>query len=265
MPQPQTLYLVDGSAQVHRAYFAIRGLATSRGLPTNATYGFTTMLRKLLPGRGPRVDRHLASTSRAPRSVTRSTRTTRPTVPRCRTTWSSNCPTCVACARPFVCRSSRRRGSRPTTSSPPSPARPWSRASRWSWSAADKDLLQLVSDEILVLNPGREGRGSAALRRPRGRGQVRGASGARGRRAGAGGRRRRQRAGRAGHRRQGRTRPDPRLRRPGGASWRTRTESSARPIARASSPPRHALLSKRLVTLRADVPVPLELEELAPT
>ncbi len=42
------VYLVDGSAQLHRAYHAIRGLATSRGLPTNATYGFTTMLRKLI-------------------------------------------------------------------------------------------------------------------------------------------------------------------------------------------------------------------------
>jgi DNA polymerase I len=42
-----TLYLIDGSAQVHRAFFAIRGLSTRQGLPTGATYGFTTMLRKL--------------------------------------------------------------------------------------------------------------------------------------------------------------------------------------------------------------------------
>ena len=48
MPRRKTLYLVDGSGQFHRAYHAIRGLATSRGLPTNATYGFTTMLRKLM-------------------------------------------------------------------------------------------------------------------------------------------------------------------------------------------------------------------------
>ena len=50
----QKVYVVDGSAQFHRAYFAIRGLATSRGLPTNATYGFTTMLRKLLEDEDPR-------------------------------------------------------------------------------------------------------------------------------------------------------------------------------------------------------------------
>ncbi len=49
-----TLYLIDGNAQFHRAYHAIRGLATSRGLPTNATYGFTTMLRKLFEDEDPR-------------------------------------------------------------------------------------------------------------------------------------------------------------------------------------------------------------------
>jgi DNA polymerase I len=42
-----TVYLIDGSAQLHRAYFAIRSLATTHGLPTGAIYGFTTMLRKL--------------------------------------------------------------------------------------------------------------------------------------------------------------------------------------------------------------------------
>ena len=53
MSRKKSLYLVDGSGQFHRAYHAIRGLATSRGLPTNATYGFTTMLRKLLEDEKP--------------------------------------------------------------------------------------------------------------------------------------------------------------------------------------------------------------------
>jgi DNA polymerase-1 len=44
----QTLYLIDGTAQVFRAYFAIRGLSNEEGLPTNAVFGFTTMMRKLL-------------------------------------------------------------------------------------------------------------------------------------------------------------------------------------------------------------------------
>ncbi len=42
------LYLIDGYAQVYRAFFAIRGFSTSRGLPTNAVYGFATIMGKLL-------------------------------------------------------------------------------------------------------------------------------------------------------------------------------------------------------------------------
>jgi DNA polymerase-1 len=44
----QTLYLIDATAQLFRAYFAIRNLSNDEGLPTNAVYGFTSMLRKLL-------------------------------------------------------------------------------------------------------------------------------------------------------------------------------------------------------------------------
>ena len=53
MARARTVYLIDGSAQLHRAYFAIKGLATTRGLPTNAVYGFTTMLRKLYQDESP--------------------------------------------------------------------------------------------------------------------------------------------------------------------------------------------------------------------
>ncbi|HSV06689.1 MAG TPA: DNA polymerase I [Candidatus Binatus sp.] len=42
------LYLIDGSGYVYRAFHALPGLGTTRGLPTNAVYGFTTMLAKLL-------------------------------------------------------------------------------------------------------------------------------------------------------------------------------------------------------------------------
>src|SRR5207249_11156623 len=36
------------SSQAYRAYFAIRGLASSQGLPTNAVYGFAIMLKRVL-------------------------------------------------------------------------------------------------------------------------------------------------------------------------------------------------------------------------
>jgi DNA polymerase-1 len=42
------LHLIDGSGYVYRAFHALPGLGTSRGLPTNAVYGFTTMVMKLL-------------------------------------------------------------------------------------------------------------------------------------------------------------------------------------------------------------------------
>ena len=42
------LFLVDGMSQIYRAYYAIRGLTNSSGLATNAIYGFTMMLRKVL-------------------------------------------------------------------------------------------------------------------------------------------------------------------------------------------------------------------------
>ena len=45
---PDRVWLVDGSGIVFRAFHALPTLATRRGLPTGAAYGFTSMLAKLL-------------------------------------------------------------------------------------------------------------------------------------------------------------------------------------------------------------------------
>ncbi|MBW2039117.1 MAG: DNA polymerase I [Deltaproteobacteria bacterium] len=42
------LFLIDGSSYIYRAFYAIRGLSTSKGIPTNAIFGFTSMLLKVL-------------------------------------------------------------------------------------------------------------------------------------------------------------------------------------------------------------------------
>jgi len=42
------LFLIDGMSHIYRAYYAVRGLTNAQGLPTGAVYGFTSMLRKLI-------------------------------------------------------------------------------------------------------------------------------------------------------------------------------------------------------------------------
>lgn len=53
MSETQTLYIVDGSSYIFRAFYAIRNLSTSTGFPTNAVYGFTQMLMRLLRDEDP--------------------------------------------------------------------------------------------------------------------------------------------------------------------------------------------------------------------
>ena len=48
MKTKQTLYLIDGSSYIFRAFYGIRHLTNSKGMPTNALYGFTTMLQKVI-------------------------------------------------------------------------------------------------------------------------------------------------------------------------------------------------------------------------
>jgi DNA polymerase I len=48
-----TLTLIDGSGFIFRAYHALPPLTTTKGVPTHAAYGFTTMLLKALRERAP--------------------------------------------------------------------------------------------------------------------------------------------------------------------------------------------------------------------
>jgi DNA polymerase I len=51
--ETETIYLLDGSSYIHRAYHAIRNLQNANGFPTNAIFGFTQMLLKLLSDKSP--------------------------------------------------------------------------------------------------------------------------------------------------------------------------------------------------------------------
>jgi DNA polymerase I len=56
MPAPRPrLFLIDGYSNIFRAFYAIRNLSNSQGQPTNAVYGFVTMLRKLLREQAPEL------------------------------------------------------------------------------------------------------------------------------------------------------------------------------------------------------------------
>jgi len=48
MPNKKRLFLIDGMSNIFRSYYAIRGLSNSKGLATNAVFGFTMTLRKMI-------------------------------------------------------------------------------------------------------------------------------------------------------------------------------------------------------------------------
>jgi DNA polymerase-1 len=158
------VHLVDGSGQFHRAYHAIRGLATSRGLPTNATYGFTTMLRKLLEDEKPE---RVVVLFDPPGKTFRHERFAE---------YKANRPAMesdLAVQLPYirrVCEAFRL----PVVEVPGFEAddviatlarQAVEQGFQVVVVTADKDLLQLVSEDVVVLNPGREGTGAARLDR----------------------------------------------------------------------------------------------------
>jgi DNA polymerase-1 len=52
-PLKPTLYIIDGNSYIYRAFYAIRNLSTSYGLPTNAVFGFANMLLKVIKEKSP--------------------------------------------------------------------------------------------------------------------------------------------------------------------------------------------------------------------
>lgn len=49
----KNIFLIDGNSFIYRAYHAIKELSNSHGLPTNAIYGFTNMLLKIIKEKAP--------------------------------------------------------------------------------------------------------------------------------------------------------------------------------------------------------------------
>jgi len=53
MDQRKVLYLIDGSSYIYRAFYAIAHLSNSKGMPTQAIYGFVQMVNKVLEEQEP--------------------------------------------------------------------------------------------------------------------------------------------------------------------------------------------------------------------
>jgi DNA polymerase-1 len=53
MAKEATLYLIDGSSYIYRAFYGVRHLSTSTGIPTTAIYGFGNMLNRVLREKNP--------------------------------------------------------------------------------------------------------------------------------------------------------------------------------------------------------------------
>jgi DNA polymerase I len=159
MAREKTVYFIDGSAQLHRAYFAIRSLATTRGFPTGATYGFTTMLRKLYEDEQPQwcgISFDLKGPTFRHQEYVQYKATRR------------RMDDDLAVQLPYVRRVCEVFGL-PILEVPGFEADDVIATLAYQAVAAgykvvvvtgDKDFLQLVSDDILVLNPGREGSGA---------------------------------------------------------------------------------------------------------
>ncbi len=51
----KSLYIIDGNSLLYRAFFAVPAFSTSKGLPTNAVFGFTKMLLKIIKEKQPQA------------------------------------------------------------------------------------------------------------------------------------------------------------------------------------------------------------------
>ena len=84
--RPGELFLIDGNSLAYRAFFALpESIATADGRPTNAIYGFASMMVKLLTDFKPKTrDRRVGRGHVGPRdSSTPSTRRSGSRAPTC--------------------------------------------------------------------------------------------------------------------------------------------------------------------------------------
>lgn len=151
------LHLVDGTGLVHRSFFAVRGLATRTGQPTGAIYGFINTIRALM---GIEQPTHFVVTFDVSKSAARGEafpeyKAHRPKMDE---DLASQLPwvdkACEALRLPVVTAKGYEADDVIATLA--------TQAVEQGFDvviiSSDKDLLQLVSDHVSVLSPGRDGK-----------------------------------------------------------------------------------------------------------
>ena len=108
------LFLIDGNSLAYRAFFALpESIATSTGFPTNAIFGFASMLVKILTDYGPKPTVVVWDAGSSGRTETyseyKAQRRSRPDL--LREQWPHLEPLVEAMGRPMICRPRARLGS----------------------------------------------------------------------------------------------------------------------------------------------------------
>lgn len=148
----QEIYIIDGSAYIYRAYHAVRPLTNSSGLPTHAIYGFATMLKKLINEKSPQY-LAIALDSRGPvfrHDMFSEYKANRPPMP---DDLAVQVPYIHSLIEAYNILSLAETGQEADDLIASSVARMTALGCRIVIVSGDKDLLQLVSDQVTLWDP----------------------------------------------------------------------------------------------------------------
>ena len=151
------LHIVDGTGLVHRSFFAVRGLATRAGQPTGAVYGFINTIRALM---GIEQPTHFVVTFDVSGSTSRQDAFAdyKANRPKMDDDLASQLPlidrACEALRLPVVTAQGYEADDVIATLTRQAIERDFDVVIITS----DKDMLQLVTDRVSVLSPGRDGK-----------------------------------------------------------------------------------------------------------
>jgi DNA polymerase-1 len=155
MSQQEPVYLIDASAYIYRAYHAIAPLTNKSGLPTHAVYGFTNILLRVLREKAPQFI-GIAFDARGPNfrhELYQAYKAHRPSMPddlACQIPYIKE----IVAAHNFACL--ERQGYEADDLLASAAKKLAAQGHPVILVSGDKDLLQLVSENITVWDPMRD-------------------------------------------------------------------------------------------------------------